>query len=136
MPIHPTRAKTAKQLHRLATLLSALADLAKRAAGRSSALCMLVLWLIRPAEAVARDYVDEIAPGAACVPVPLRPLDGAAEALRLAHGLRVLAATLGALADDCMSMLVAAPVSRPPARPATPASAHISPPPNWQPCPP
>lgn len=136
MPIHPTRAKTAKQLHRLATLLSALADLAKRAAGRSSALCMLVLWLIRPAEAVARDYVEKIAPGAAQMPVPLRPLDGAVEALRLAMNLRLLAATLAALAQQGLALIPAAPANCRPVGGAAPAPATVGPWPVRQPCPP
>ena len=50
MRFHQTTARNGKQLHRLATLLSALADLAERAASRSRAVCLLVIWLIGPAE--------------------------------------------------------------------------------------
>ncbi|MGY6707547.1 MAG: hypothetical protein ACXIVF_04390 [Rhizobiaceae bacterium] len=136
MPHHPTSPKTAKQLHRLATLLSALADLTERAGHRSGAVCWLVLWLIRPAETVACDYVDKIAPGAARMAVPLRPLDGAGEALRLAHGLRLLAATLAAFAEQAFALLAPAPASRWPAGPEASASALVSRSPKWQPCPP
>lgn len=114
MPFHQTTARNGKQLHRLATLLSALADLAERAAGRSPTVCWLVIWLIGPAEAVARDYVDQIAPGAAQVPAPVRPLDGPAEALRLAWILRLLAAILAALGDECLAQLPVAPANRRP----------------------
>ena len=136
MRFHQTTAKNATKLSHLATLLCALADLTERAAGRSGAVCLLVLWLIRPAEAVARDYVEKIAPGAARMPGPLHRLDGAGEALRLAHGLRLLAAILATLADECAALLEAAPLSRPLAGPAAPALAHVSPPANRQPCPP
>lgn len=136
MPIHPISAKTAKQLHHLATLLSALADLAERAGHRSGAVCWLVLWLIRPTETVARDYVEKIAPGAAHMAVPLRPLDGAGEALRLAHGLRLLAATLAAFAEQAFALLAPAPATGRAAGAVAPASALVSRSPKWQPCPP
>lgn len=135
MPIHPTKARTAKRLSRLATLLSALADLAERAAGRSGAVCWLVLWLIRPAEAVARDYVEKIAPAATEMP-PLGPLDAAAEALRLAGSFRLLAATLEALAQQCLARLPAAPADRPSVGGAAPSPALVGPWPVRQPCPP
>jgi hypothetical protein len=73
---HPTIAANAKQLNRLAALLLALAGLAERAAGSSGAVCLLVLWLIRPSEAIARDLVENLAPGAVYLPEPaaaLRP---------------------------------------------------------------
>jgi len=117
MRFHPTIAEDRKHLRRIAALLCALAGLAEQAAGRSRAVCCLVLWLIRPAEAVARDFVDQIAPGAGWPPAPrpLQPGDGAAEALRLAHSLRALAATLAALAELCLAAPLAAAESRPPA---------------------
>jgi len=71
MRFHQTIAANAKQLNRLAALLVALAGLAERAAGRPSAVCLLVVWLIRPSEAVARDLVENLAPCAACPPEPL-----------------------------------------------------------------
>lgn len=50
-------------LMRLAALLHALASLAERAAGRSAWLRGVVLWLLRPAEAVACQFVaDLVAP--------------------------------------------------------------------------
>ena len=136
MRFHQTIAENGKRLRRIAALLLAIADLAERAAGRAPAICRLVLWLIRPAEAVAGDYVDEIAPGAACVPVPLRPLDAAAEALRLAMNLRLLAATLAALAQQCLALLPAAPANSRPAQGAAPSPAIVGPWPARQLCPP
>ena len=136
MRFHPTIAANGKRLRRLAALLCARADLAERAAGRPSAVCRLVLWLIRPAEAVARDYVDKIAPGAARVPAPVRPLDGAGEALRLAQSLRFLAAILAALADACLAPLPAAPANREAARRDASSPAIVIPWPVRQPCPP
>lgn len=136
MRFHQITAKNGTKLRRLAALLRALADLAGRAAGRSGTVCLLVTWLIRPAEAVARDYVDQIAPGGAKVPVPFRPLDGAAEALRLARILRLLAATLAALAEQCLALLPAAPANRRPAGGVAPAPAIVTLWPGWQPCPP
>lgn len=125
MRFHQTTAKNGQQLHRLAALLSALADLAERAAGRSPTVCWLVILLIGPAEAVARDYVDQIAPGAALAPAPVRPLDGAAEALRLAWIFRLLAVTLAALANECLALLPAAPANRRPGERVAPSPAMV-----------
>jgi len=136
MRFHPIIAANGKHLRHLAALLCALAALAERAAGRSGAVCLLVLWLIRPSETAARDYVDQIAPGAAKVPAPFRPLDGTAEALRLAQSLRSLAAALAALAEQCLALLPAAAVNRRAARELAPASAIVLPWPGRQPCPP
>ena len=106
---HPTIAKNGKRLQRLAALLCALAGLAERAAGSSSAVCLLVLWLIRPGETLARDLVEDLAPGAARLPEPVGPHDGKAEALRLAHSFRLLAAILVALAQHCLATAPATP---------------------------
>ena len=118
MPIHPAIAANPHQLKRLAALLLALAGLADRAAGRSGAVCWLVIWLLRPSEAVARAYLESLTPGAAWPPAPepLRPRDGAAEAHRLARNLRTLAAALAALAalaDYFPAPLQALPANRP-----------------------
>lgn len=96
-----------RRLRRIAALLCALGDLAERAAGCSRATCFLVLWLLRPAETAARDYIDGLAPGAAYLapPEPLGQSAGAAEALRLARIFRFLAATLAALAAVAESRL-------------------------------
>lgn len=118
MRFPPTIAENSKRLRRLAALLCALADLVERAADRSHAVCWFVLWLIRPAEAVARGYVDAIAPGVALPEAPLRAAGAAAEARRLAQTLRHLAATLAALADRCRRPRPAA--NRLPAAPARP----------------
>jgi hypothetical protein len=81
-------------LMRLVALLGALAGLAELAAGRSPAMRGFVLWVLRRAEAVARDFVvgGEDA-GIASMPVGpagCRPAD----AVRLAASLRALARQL------------------------------------------
>ena len=132
MRFHPATADNSKQLHHLATLPCALAEVAERAAGRSPTVCWLVIWLIGPAEAVARDYVDQIAPGAALVPAPVPPLDGAAEALRLAWILRLLAAILAALGDECLALLPGAPANRRTGGRVAPTPALVIASPAWQ----
>ena len=88
-----------KTLRRIVALLVALADLAERASGRSSAICLLVLWLLRPGEVIARDYVAGLVGNAGVPPAPIRPGgDAATEAIRLAASFRSLAAALSALA--------------------------------------
>lgn len=90
-------------LMRLVALLHALAGLAERAAGRSAAIRGIVLWLLRRAEPIARDYVcgeedmpacgdDDMPPAtglwpAAPCPAGNRPED----ALHLAEAFRMLA---------------------------------------------
>lgn len=115
MRFHQTIAKNGKRLERLAALLLALAGLAERAAGSPGPVCLLVVWLIRPSETVARDLVQNLAPCAACLPEPVWPRDGKAEALRLARNFRFLAAVLAALARLCLAPLPAAPANRRPA---------------------
>lgn len=128
---HQTIEENRKQLRRIAAMLAALAGLAERAAGRSRAICFLVLWLLSPAETAARNYLEGLAPGAARLPAP-QPLGrnaGAAEALRLANGFRALAAILAALAGERLAWR-AGPAMRPraghlapPLRPVRPAVA-------------
>lgn len=105
MRLNQTIDENQKALRRVVAVLLSLAGLADRAAGRSGAVCFLVVWLLRPGEVVARDYLDGLAPGAAGLAAPLRPgapesCYGAAEALRLAASFRALAAALAACADD------------------------------------
>jgi hypothetical protein len=79
-------------LGRIVALLCALAVLAERAAGRSPLVRSLVLWLLRRAEAVARDFVEGDAP---CEAMPVVPAGtGPADAMRLAASLRALARQL------------------------------------------
>ena len=73
-------------LQRIVALLLALAALAARARDRSPAVRVLVLWFLRPAARVARDFVL----GA---PSPNSPA-GADEATRLAQNFRALARAL------------------------------------------
>lgn len=99
--------KNRETLKRIAALLLALADLAERAGARPRPVLCLVLWILRPAEAVAREFVigaahDLGAPARlSSLEMPMRAApDGAraAEALRLAVDFRMLAAALDDLA--------------------------------------
>lgn len=82
----------------IVALLLALADLAERAGGRSAAVRHNVLYLLRPAEAVAFGYFARLT--RSVVPITFRLNDdSAAEAMRLAHSFRALAALLAALPD-------------------------------------
>lgn len=77
-------------LMRIVTLLLALAGLAERAASCSRAMRGFVLWVLRRAEAVARDFVDCGEETPSMRPTGTRPGD----ALRLAVSLRKLARQL------------------------------------------
>ena len=81
-------------LGRVVAMLCALAALAERASGRSPIVRSLVLWFLRQAEAVARDFVA----GGPDMPAPSMPIGpvgaGPADALRLAISLRALAGLL------------------------------------------
>lgn len=99
--------KNREMLRRIAALLLAMADLAERAGARPRPVLCLVLWILRPAEAVAREFVigaahDLGAPARlSSLEMPMRAgPDGAraAEALRLAADFRMLAAALDDLA--------------------------------------
>lgn len=82
-------------LMRLVALLHALAALAERAAGRSVSVRAMLLWLLRRAESIARDYVcgGEDLPLAPCLwPAALAPAGNRPEdALHLAETFRMLA---------------------------------------------
>jgi hypothetical protein len=81
-------------LMRIVALLCALAGLAELAASRSPAVRGFVLWTLRPAEAVARDFVAA-GPDAEIAPMPVEPAGGRpADAMRLAVSLRALARQL------------------------------------------
>ncbi|MDQ6434352.1 hypothetical protein RB623_09855 [Mesorhizobium sp. LHD-90] len=85
-------------LRRIAVMLIALAGLAERVAGRPRPLRGLVIWLLRPAEAVAREFVIEALRGARPEPMAFRQGgDSADEAMRLASCLRALASALDGL---------------------------------------
>lgn len=77
-------------LMRIVTLLVALAGLAECAASRSPAVRGFVLWVLRRAEAVARDFVTGGQGTPSMPPAGCRPAD----ALRLALSLRRLARQL------------------------------------------
>ena len=85
-----------KALGRIISTLLALAVLAERASGAHYPVRCLVLWILRAAEAVAGDFVSEVAqmpPGIA--DLPAFPQDDSFTALlRLAMRFRALAAAL------------------------------------------
>lgn len=76
-------------LQRIVTLLLALADLAERAQHRSPLVRRFVVWIMRQAEMVARDFVIGPAETTSCS-MQVGPA-GAAEAMRLAEDFRDLA---------------------------------------------
>ena len=82
-------------LKRIVALLFAFADLAELASGRSPAVLGFVLWLLRRAEAVAREFVGD-APGTLPASIPVGPVATrqSAEAMRLAASFRALARQL------------------------------------------
>lgn len=90
-----------RMLRRIIALLVSLAVLAERAAARSLAVRLFVLWLLRRAEAKARDLVLEET-GLPVLNVEGFPAvgDGPADALALAARLGALAALLAALLPD------------------------------------
>ena len=91
-----------RALRQIVALLLALADLAECASGRSRPVRWLVLLILAPGEAVARDYLATLTGVPASFrlpPMPARPDDGVAEAMRLAAVFRALAEALAALLD-------------------------------------
>jgi hypothetical protein len=79
----------------IAGMLVALAVLAERACGRSLPIRCLILWILRPAEAVARDFVigeaQAVGVAAPHQPAPMPGVDSIAELMRLAACFRALA---------------------------------------------
>lgn len=86
----------AQALKRIAYRLFAMADLAERASLLPHPVLCLVLWLLRPAERIVRDFVADQLPWAALdtPAVPHADPDARTEALRLAASLRMLAAAI------------------------------------------
>lgn len=102
-------------LRRVAAVLMSLAALAEGAAGRSVAVRHLVLWLLRPGEALIRGHVAAITGLVDDAPVAAewRADDGPAEALRLAASFRALAFALAVfIGDDLPEPEPAAPPTR------------------------
>ena len=91
-------------LQRIATLLFALADLAEQAGGRCFAVRVLVLLILRPAEAMARRLVRDVYTDL-YGDIDMEPVlflqdgDDATAAIRLALSLRRLAMALACLPD-------------------------------------
>lgn len=96
-----------KTLRRIVALLLALAGLTERASSRCHAVRWSVLWLLRPAEAIARDYVVALTGGLASQSAILPAGDSHADATRLALAFRTLAATLVAFAEQMLTALQA-----------------------------
>jgi len=88
-------------LRRIAAVLLALAGLAEHAAQRSAPVRRLVLWLLAPGEAIAREFVAGLDGACECyrhAPAPIQT-DDSAEAIRLALSFRALAAVVATFAD-------------------------------------
>ena len=87
------RNKTDHALMRIVALLLALASLAERAAGLPQPVRSAALWFLRPAQALAWEFVT----GQACPEIPYsHRRDERAEAMRLAASFRALARSLEA----------------------------------------
>jgi hypothetical protein len=87
-------------LTRIVALLFAFAALADLAGSKPRPLRAAVLWLLRAAEAIGRDFVSAIAEdcGSRIVrPAQLSSLEEADDNIRLAHSFRALAELLGDL---------------------------------------
>jgi hypothetical protein len=80
-------------LMRIVALLFALADLAESASRRCRPVRRFVIWLLRPAESLASDFIIGAEPPAALMPIGPAG-DGPADALRLAENFRDLACEL------------------------------------------
>jgi hypothetical protein len=80
-------------LMRLVALLFALADLAESASRRCRLVRRFVLWLLRPAESLAREFVVGAESPAALISIGSAG-DGPADAMRLAENFRDLACEL------------------------------------------
>jgi hypothetical protein len=92
-------------LMRIVTLLGALAGLAELAASRSPAMRGFLLWILRRAEAAARDFVAG-GPGGRIASMPVEPAGcGPADAMRLAASLRALSRQLDRQARQMRVML-------------------------------
>lgn len=90
-------------LMRMVALLCSLADLAESASRRCRPVRSFVLWLLRPAESLARDFVmgKQDAPP---ISMPVGPADDSrADAMRLAENFRHLACEL-----ECQARLALA----------------------------
>lgn len=92
-----------KALSRIVATLLLLAGLAEHIAGLSGPARFMVLWLLRTAEGVAREFAAEL------VAKPQHELtafverdDSAAEAIRLAIRIRALAAVLGEMSRQSL----------------------------------
>ena len=87
-------------MERIAALLFALADLAERAGGRSAAIRVLVLLMLRPAEAMARRLVMDFYGDTDIAPLlHVQDGDGPSAAIRLALSFRMLAMALAHLPE-------------------------------------
>jgi hypothetical protein len=88
--------RNGEALGRIIAVLIALAVLAERAAARSFSVRWLVLSSLRPAEAVAREFVAETARAHPTLEATPQFRNGPEDALLLAWRFRALAAVLGA----------------------------------------
>jgi len=101
-----TRKDNRRALKRIVAVLFALASLADRASTRHGLLRGCVLWILRSAETIARDFVMDMALDQGALPLPavllipaLHGGDAPADAMRLAESFRALAVQLDRLVD-------------------------------------
>ena len=100
MNANPAIGHSQTALRRIVTLLLALADLAERAGGRSAAIRVLILLMLRPAEAMARRLVMDFYGDTDIAPLlHVQDDDDCTAAIRLALSFRMLAMALAALPE-------------------------------------
>lgn len=92
-------------LKRIVAMLLALADLAERACGMPLPVRSLLLWILRPAEAVAREFIGGSAQDAhwqrqAAAAIAVEGGNDPADAIELARSLRALALALKTLSRE------------------------------------
>ena len=112
---HAEHENEQETLKGIAAVLIRLAVLAEFLCVLPFSLRVLVLSLLRPAEAVARAFAIEQAGGALALPTAAAggaDADGCAEALRLARCLRALASIFGGLQDFAGRLYRGAPDGR------------------------
>ena len=112
MYAYPATGNSQTMLERIVSLLFALADLAEQASGRCFAIRVLVLLILRPAEAAARRFVMDFYADTDIAPLlQMQDDDDSTAAIRLALSFRALAMALAALPEwvlevaDCLQAI-------------------------------
>lgn len=105
-------------LKRIVALLIAFATLAELASSKPRPLRAAVLWLLRSAEAISRDFVSATVEdcGGLGISARLPSIDEADDSIRLAHSFRALAELLGDVMRCSLASLPSGGISRRPIR--------------------